>query len=195
MLLTNFLTIHLLLNLLLTSLFYFYSVFSSAFLYVFAGRAHHIETAGHAVKELGGLYLNTVYILPMPHELFYALPAVGPLGRPMPFGNLAARRLEHISQPPGRQLAGPDGNRYGAPGNFFVNQLHRLLSWAALGQSVSKRLVSVPPGPFQSAAGIPLLRNRQSPPYRRPSVPGWKAGEKKKPCARRECPWYRDNIP
>ena len=41
MLLTNFLTIHLLLNLLLTSLFYFYSVFSSAFLYVFGGRAHN----------------------------------------------------------------------------------------------------------------------------------------------------------
>ena len=39
MLLTNFLTIHILLNLLLTSLFYFYSVFSSAFLYVFGGRA------------------------------------------------------------------------------------------------------------------------------------------------------------
>lgn len=43
MLLTNFLTIHLLLNLLLTSLFYFYSVFSSAFLYVFAGRAQNAE--------------------------------------------------------------------------------------------------------------------------------------------------------
>lgn len=39
MLLTKNLTIHLLLNLLLTSLFYFYSVFSSAFLYVFGGKA------------------------------------------------------------------------------------------------------------------------------------------------------------
>ena len=44
MLLTNFLTIHLLLNLLLTSLFYFYSVFSSAFLYVFGGKAHAVGT-------------------------------------------------------------------------------------------------------------------------------------------------------
>ncbi|WP_305113955.1 hypothetical protein, partial [Thomasclavelia cocleata] len=51
MLLTNFLTIHLLLNLLLTSLFYFYSVFSSAFLYVFGGRAQMKKNTGSRGAE------------------------------------------------------------------------------------------------------------------------------------------------
>ena len=87
-----------------------------------------MKTAGHAVKELRGLHFDAVYIFAVGHELFHALPAVGPLGFLMPFGDLAARRPEHIGQPPGCQLAGPDRNRYGAPGNFFINQLHRLLS-------------------------------------------------------------------
>lgn len=118
----------------------------------------HIETAGHAVKELRGLHLDAVHIFAVGHELFHALPAVGPLGFLMPFGDLAARRPEHIGQPPGCQLAGPDRNRYGAPGNFFINQLHRLLSpWDKLSRSP----VTVPHGVFQPAAGTPPLRNRQ----------------------------------
>lgn len=96
----------------------------------------HMKTAGHAVKELRGLHFDAVYIFAVGHELFHALPAVGPLGFLMPFGDLAARRPEHIGQPPGCQLAGPDRNRYGAPGNFFINQLHRLLSpWDKLSRS------------------------------------------------------------
>ena len=91
----------------------------------------------HAVKKPGSLHLDAVYIFSVGHELFHALPAVGPLGRPVPFGDLAPSRLEHISQPPGRQLASPDRDRYGAPGNFFINQLHRLLSplWDKMSRS------------------------------------------------------------
>ena len=117
-----------------------------------------MKTAGHTVKELRGLHLDAVHIFAVSHELFHALPAVGPLGFLMPFGDLAARRPEHIGQPPGCQFAGPDRNRYGAPGNFFINQLHRLLSpWDKLSRSP----VTVPRGAFLPAAGTPPLRNRQ----------------------------------
>ncbi len=125
---------------------------------VFLRHVVHMKTAGHTVKELRGLHLDAVHTFAVGHELFHALSAVGPLGFLMPFGDLAARRPEYIGQPPGCQLAGPDRNRYGAPGNFLINQLHRLLSpWDKLSRSP----VTVPHGVFQPAAGTPPLRNRQ----------------------------------
>ena len=66
----------------------------------------------------------------------------------MPFGDLAARRPEHIGQPPGCQFAGPDRNRYGAPGNFFINQRTGLESeyYDILGVSIPSTSIPVSPG-------------------------------------------------
>ena len=123
----------------------------------FIERIVHIPFPGHPVKQLGiAGQLNAGCRCAVGHELFHALPAVGPLGFLMPFGDLAARRPEHIGQPPGCQLAGPDRNRYGAPGNFFINQLHRLLPW----DNLSRSAITDPHGLFSAFDGSPPKKNR-----------------------------------
>ena len=84
----------------------------------------------------------------MGHELFHALPAVGRLVLPVGLSDLPAHSSHHIGKAPGRQLAGADryGNR--APGNIFINQLHRLLSGGHLGTKCLEVPPIVPHAPY-----------------------------------------------
>ena len=120
-----------------------------------------MKTAGHTVKELRGLHLDAVHIFAVGHELFHALPAVGRLVFPVSLADLPAHSPQHIGKAPRRQLACPDGNCYGTPGNIFVNQLYRLLFGGHLGTKCLEVPPIVPHAPYGKVSDSLPKRNRQ----------------------------------
>lgn len=109
----------------------------------------YIPLPGHPVKSLRiPGKLNAVCSRAVSHELFHALPAVGRLVFPVSLADLPAHSPQHIGKAPRRQLAGPDGNCYGAPGNIFINQLYRLLSGGHLGTKCLEVPSIVPHAPY-----------------------------------------------
>lgn len=68
----------------------------------------HVPLPGQSVKFLWGPgELDAVGRRAVGHQLFHGLPAVGRLVGPAFLLYLPASRLEHIGQPPGRQLSRP----------------------------------------------------------------------------------------
>ena len=58
------------------------------------------------------------------------------------------RKDKGLGKAPRRQLACPDGNCYGTPGNIFINQLYRLLSGGHLGTKCLEVPSIVPHAPY-----------------------------------------------
>ena len=63
---------------------------------------------------------------------------------------------QHIRQSPRRQLGCFYGYGYRAPGNIFINQLHRLLPW----DNLSRSAITDPHGLFSAFDGSPPKKNR-----------------------------------
>lgn len=83
----------------------------------------HAPAPGHPVKQPGiAGQLHATGVPNLAHELSHALLALGRLGSPLGFADFPGRRAQHIGQSLRRQLAGPDGDGDGAPGNFVTYQ-------------------------------------------------------------------------
>lgn len=86
------------------------------------------SSGGPPCQIAGGLHGETAGGLPVVHQLFYRLPAVGRfVGLHFPL-DIPASSPERISQHPRRQFVRVDNQRNRAPGHFFFRQLYHLLS-------------------------------------------------------------------
>ena len=70
--------------------------------------------------------------------------------------DLPAHHAQHIRQSPRRQLGRFYRYGYRAPGNIFINQLHRLLPW----DNLSRSAITDPHGLFSAFDGSPPKKNR-----------------------------------
>lgn len=118
-------------------------------------RSFHIVL--YAVKGLGiPGKLNAVCGCAVGHELSHTLFAVRHLPSTVCLADLPAHHAQHIRQSPRRQLGCFYGYGYRAPGNIFINQLHRLPPW----DNLSRSAITDPHGLFSAFDGSPPKKNR-----------------------------------
>jgi hypothetical protein len=90
------------------------------------------------------------------HELSHTLLAVWCLPPTVCLADLPPHHTQHIRQSPRRQLGCFYGYGYRAPGNIFINQLHRFLPW----DNLSRSAITDPHGLFSAFDGSPPKKNR-----------------------------------